>query len=740
MVKKDKISKTPCRQPPKSEWTSDNLRKFYSTFGRDENFSATVMEKGYVRTLVEKINHHGLPSDLSEETITQNGSCSRQEDSSDSSLQESHSCGEIDCRERDRKLSESVSSREGSSCKQSDTETGDKCLVNSENIMGAESLPINSNGADHSLPPNVEVTNTEEEEEEEPKCKLFKIAEELLKTERSYVSRLHLLDQVFHFKITVENKNASFMPEEVITQMFSNVKSIYKFHNDFLLPQLTERMFNWSKEAKIGDLMKRFAPFLKMYTEYVKNFDHAMELINQWLVKSPRFATLIQDIQQLPECGHLTLQHHMLEPVQRVPRYELLLKDYLKRLPEDASDRTDAEAALKLVTEAASHSNTVMKKIEKFHKVMSIYQALGGGIDLISPTRELIKEGRIIKISARSGEKQDRYLFLFNDLLLVCSEQILGSYKLRARMSVDGMEVRNTIDENHSISKSFIVKSVEKSVEFLDENSKSGEQEWETVIHKVISDYKSKSLSRVNSNPIDPEVLDNEQDKIGILGKKAPQWIKDDAVTMCMVCTQQFTALKRRHHCRACGKVVCGKCSPRKIKLEYDNSQLNKVCTKCYDLLSKDNTRDQLSEEDSKKKGILQKAACEPSIIAGYLNVLDKGRNWSRRWIALRSDFVMYLYKAHQDVVAMTALPLPGYNSLLVDETEKIDKTNVFKLCHKNLDTFYFQADTETKVKQWVKVLEKMVLLQLPNEEEMTETNRLSSASTSSTTSTNSDC
>lgn len=34
----------------------------------------------------------------------------------------------------------------------------------------------------------------------------------------------------------------------------------------------------------------------------------------------------------------------MLEPVQRIPRYELLLRDYLKKLPEDALDRKDAES------------------------------------------------------------------------------------------------------------------------------------------------------------------------------------------------------------------------------------------------------------------------------------------------------------------------------------------------------------------------------------------------------------
>lgn len=43
-------------------------------------------------------------------------------------------------------------------------------------------------------------------------------------------------------------------------------------------------------------------------------------------------------------CGNLTLQHHMLEPVQRIPRYELLLKDYLLKLPQDSPDCKDAQS------------------------------------------------------------------------------------------------------------------------------------------------------------------------------------------------------------------------------------------------------------------------------------------------------------------------------------------------------------------------------------------------------------
>lgn len=113
---------------------------------------------------------------------------------------------------------------------------------------------------------------------------------------------------------------------------------------------------------------------MKMYGEYVKNFDRAMDLVNTWMQRSSQFKSVVQNIQVGPPtlffsgspsptslvlnlwfslrstdqkqdvCGNLTLQHHMLEPVQRIPRYELLLKDYLKKLPEDTLDRKDAES------------------------------------------------------------------------------------------------------------------------------------------------------------------------------------------------------------------------------------------------------------------------------------------------------------------------------------------------------------------------------------------------------------
>lgn len=48
---------------------------------------------------------------------------------------------------------------------------------------------------------------------------------------------------------------------------------------------------------RVGDILQKLAPFLKMYGEYVKNFDRAMELVNTWMERSAQFKLIVQEIQ-----------------------------------------------------------------------------------------------------------------------------------------------------------------------------------------------------------------------------------------------------------------------------------------------------------------------------------------------------------------------------------------------------------------------------------------------------------
>lgn len=51
--------------------------------------------------------------------------------------------------------------------------------------------------------------------------------------------------QVFHFHVVAKNRECRMFPDDVIPEMFSNIKSIYQFHHDFLFPRLKERMADW---------------------------------------------------------------------------------------------------------------------------------------------------------------------------------------------------------------------------------------------------------------------------------------------------------------------------------------------------------------------------------------------------------------------------------------------------------------------------------------------------------------
>ncbi|XP_012281497.1 zinc finger FYVE domain-containing protein 9 isoform X3 [Orussus abietinus] len=85
-----------------------------------------------------------------------------------------------------------------------------------------------------------------------------------------------------------------------------------------------------------------------------------------------------------------------------------------------------------------------------------------------------------------------------------------------------------------------------------------------------------------------PDASENSSMDIGtVLGKQPPFWVPDNDAPTCMLCDIKFTVLKRRHHCRACGKVLCSKCCSRKYKLQYQGNADSRVCIPCYHHLVK---------------------------------------------------------------------------------------------------------------------------------------------------------
>jgi hypothetical protein len=54
----------------------------------------------------------------------------------------------------------------------------------------------------------------------------------------------------------------------------------------------------------------------------------------------------------------------------------------------------------------------------------------------------------------------------------------------------------------------------------------------------------------------------------------------DDASVACTVCAREWTALRRRHHCRRCGRLVCAGCSQSRLALD-GLADRQRVCDRC---------------------------------------------------------------------------------------------------------------------------------------------------------------
>uniref|UniRef100_A0A224YPY0 FYVE zinc finger domain-containing protein n=1 Tax=Rhipicephalus zambeziensis TaxID=60191 RepID=A0A224YPY0_9ACAR len=80
-----------------------------------------------------------------------------------------------------------------------------------------------------------------------------------------------------------------------------------------------------------------------------------------------------------------------------------------------------------------------------------------------------------------------------------------------------------------------------------------------------------------------PPLSEEEQ----MLGKVKPFWIPDEEAPSCMLCFGRFTVLKRRHHCRACGKVLCSSCCNQKAPLPCLENREGRVCLPCLTILQR---------------------------------------------------------------------------------------------------------------------------------------------------------
>ncbi|XP_031153117.1 rho guanine nucleotide exchange factor 17 isoform X2 [Sander lucioperca] len=305
----------------------------------------------------------------------------------------------------------------------------------------------------------------------------------LLDTEQSYVESLRSLIQGY-MRPLKQQDSSSIVDPLLVDEMFYQIPEILEHHEHFL-EQVAGCVSQWHDRQTVGNiLIQSFSKetLANMYSAYIDNFLNARDAVRIAKEAKPAFHKFLeQNMRENKE--KQALGDLMIKPVQRIPRYELLVKDLLKHTAEDHPDHPyllDAQRDIKRLAEKINKGRRSAEEAEREARVIQEIEAHIEGVEhILNPQRKFLRQEMVMEAKTVGGKK-DRSLFLFSDLI-ICTTLKRKSGSLR-RSSMSLYSAASVIDTSSKYK--FLWKLPLEDVEVVKSPTQATNKE---TIQKMIS-------------------------------------------------------------------------------------------------------------------------------------------------------------------------------------------------------------------------------------------------------------
>ena len=159
-----------------------------------------------------------------------------------------------------------------------------------------------------------------------------RVVREIFQTEDTYVQNLRTLTSFFYVPLL----KGKLLPSHELQQLFpAELNHLLSCHTD-LLDKLRDRVSDSKWHGTIGDIFSNLCPgsksmeFFQMYSGYVLAFPAALAVYDKQIRSNEEFRGFIRACMESPCCRGLDLCAFLLTPIQRLPRYLLLLNELIK--------------------------------------------------------------------------------------------------------------------------------------------------------------------------------------------------------------------------------------------------------------------------------------------------------------------------------------------------------------------------------------------------------------------------
>ncbi|XP_014022626.1 rho guanine nucleotide exchange factor 25 isoform X2 [Salmo salar] len=171
---------------------------------------------------------------------------------------------------------------------------------------------------------------------------------ELIETEKLYVDDLGLIVEGYMASMATHGIPEDMKGKDKI--VFGNIHQIYDWHKDYLLGELEKCV---SEPDRLAQLFIKHERRLHMYVVYCQNKPKSEHIVSEYI------ETYFEELRQ--QLGHrLQLNDLLIKPVQRIMKYQLLLKDFLKYYTKAGRDTSELERAVEVMCFVPKRCNDMM--------------------------------------------------------------------------------------------------------------------------------------------------------------------------------------------------------------------------------------------------------------------------------------------------------------------------------------------------------------------------------------------
>ncbi|ETE66197.1 Ephexin-1, partial [Ophiophagus hannah] len=293
---------------------------------------------------------------------------------------------------------------------------------------------------------------------------------ELVTSEASYYKSLNLL--ICHFMENDRLKKILHPSEAHI--LFSNVLDVIAVSERFLL-DLEKRVEENIVISDVCDIVHQHTvSYFSVYVTYVSNQTYQERTYKQLLQDKPAFREVILQLELDPKCKGLPFSSFLILPFQRITRLKLLVQNILKKVEEKSEREITALEAHKELEIIVKACNEGVRKMSRTEQMISIQKKLEfkiKSVPIISHSRWLLKQGELQQMNGPKTSRTLRtkklfreiYLFLFNDLLVLCRQINGDKYQVFDSAPRGLLRVEELEDQGQSLANVFILRLLENA-------------------------------------------------------------------------------------------------------------------------------------------------------------------------------------------------------------------------------------------------------------------------------------